>query len=141
MKKEKRASNPFGRETRTATPAPRRLKVTVPIRLPLHDLYLHLLTSTRSRSPDCTIMTSSSREKPIDQYISGLTVSDGARLFAGTANNTTNNIYNGAHTIPKHENKCATNVALRSTQFTTSCHQGKTTYVRCKYHFIFISNL
>ncbi len=49
-------------------------------------------------SSDCIIMASSSRETPINQHISGLTVAGSARLFAGT--NTT--IYNGWFSVPKY---------------------------------------
>ena len=57
-------------------------------------------------------MTSSSREAPVIQAISELTVGDGSKLFAGTANNTTNNIYNGWYTIPNIE--MALSLNLRS---------------------------
>lgn len=50
-----------------------------------------------------TIMASSSREAPVNQHISGLTVSDVAKVLAGTANNTTNKIHNGWYTIPSIE--------------------------------------
>ena len=67
-----------------APPCPHR-----PVRLKVSDLlpaHLPLLAPQLLRytvSIDCSIIAPSAREQPIDQYISGLTVSDDARLFPG----------------------------------------------------------
>ena len=45
---------------------------------------------------------------PVNQQISGLTVREGGRLFAGYSNTTNNNIYNGRYTVILNKN-CATN--------------------------------
>ena len=77
-------------------------------------------------------MASSSRETPThQQHISGLTVTDGARLFAGT--NTT--IYNGWYTLSKILNNCAINASFRPSQSATSSYQDKTMYVSARYRF------
>ena len=71
------------------------------------SLPLHLSTSKLAVSIDFIIMVSRSRETSIDQHISGVTATDGARIFAGT--NTTNNIYNGWYTLPEYKSNCEIN--------------------------------
>lgn len=85
-------------------------------------------------------MASSSRETPLNQHISGLTASDGSKLFAGTANNTINNICNGWYTIPNIEMTSPLNLhsGLINLQVcATEANQG--TFV-LDYHFILLPN-
>ena len=80
-------------------------------------------------------MASSSRETPVNQQISGLTVTKGAKLYAGTVINTTkNNIYNGWSPIPKYWYNFAIKSTLRSTQSGSLCCQGRTKYGCFRYH-------